>query len=145
MFLQKEHIFLLLRCKGMREADVPMGTVQSKPLARLQAHLGIECSPLCPSQSHCVFFCPGVSKCCQPQQGCPLNHLKCKTSITKRIKTCRRHGNVGSLSLLISHIIISLSCWIAAFCHVFTVDHVVKQIKPSKGSLKLSSHTNLCN
>lgn len=51
---------------------------------------------------------------------------------------------MGSLSLLILYIIFSLSCLVADFCHVFTLDHIVKQIKPSKGSLKLYSHTYLC-
>lgn len=41
-------------------------------------------------------------------------------------------------------LIFSLSCLIAGFCHVFPVAPIVKQIKPSKGSLKLSSHTYFC-
>lgn len=40
---REKHIFLLQRCR--MEAHVPMGTVQSEPLARLQAPVGIECRP----------------------------------------------------------------------------------------------------
>ncbi|KAM7396676.1 hypothetical protein PAMP_019700 [Pampus punctatissimus] len=64
----------LQRSRDRTELDVPLGTVRSEPLARLQAHVGIYPPP-------CFSSSPGDFNYCQPHTGCSLNHLKSKADI----------------------------------------------------------------
>lgn len=74
--------FFLQRGRDRTELDVPKGKVQSEPMSRLQAHLGIQCilppslAPLLILQSRRFQLPSGI------QTGCSLNHLKCKAGIT---------------------------------------------------------------